>query len=66
VSIRIEWAYNLRLQFAEKQYEALVKSDILFHEFEQPHAGVTTPRVLVEDPSTSALGSVIIPLAQVN
>jgi len=54
------------LQFPEKQYDALLKSGILFHEFVQPQAGVTTLRVLVEDPSTSELGSVIIPLAQVN
>jgi hypothetical protein len=54
------------LQFPEKQYEALLKSGILFHEFVQPHAGVTTLRVLVEDPNTTALGSVIIPLSQVN
>lgn len=53
------------LQFPEKQYDALLKSGILFHEFVQPHAGVTTLRVLVEDPSTTELGSVIIPLSQV-
>jgi len=53
------------LQFPEKQYAALLKSGILFHEFVQPHAGVTTLRVLVEDPSTTELGSVIIPLSQV-
>lgn len=54
------------LQFPENQYEALLKSGILFHEFVQPHAGVTMLRVLVEDPSTTELGSVIIPLSQVN
>lgn len=54
------------LQFPEKQYAALLESGILFHEFVQPHAGVTTLRVLVEDPSTTELGSVIIPLSQVN
>ena len=54
------------LQFPEKQYDALLKSGILFHEFVPPHAGVTTLRVLVEDPSTTELGSVIIPLSQVN
>ena len=54
------------LQFPEKQYDALLKSGILFHEFVQPHAGVTTLRVLVEDPSTTELGSVIIRLSQVN
>lgn len=53
------------LQFPEKQYDALLKSGILFHEFVQPDAGVTTLRVLVEDPRTTELGSVIIPLAQV-
>lgn len=54
------------LQFPEKQYDALLKSGILFHEFVQPRAGVTTLRVLVEDPSTTELGSVIIRLSQVN
>ncbi|MGB7022454.1 MAG: VWA domain-containing protein, partial [Candidatus Acidiferrales bacterium] len=54
------------LQFPEKQYDALLKSGILFHEFVQPRAGVTTLRVLVEDPSTTELGSVIIPLSQVD
>ena len=54
------------LQFPEKRYDALLKAGILFHEFVQPHAGVTTLRVLVEDPSTSQLGSLIIPLSQVN
>ncbi len=57
---------TFNLEFPEKQYDALLKSGILFHEFVQPHAGVTTLRVLVEDPSTTELGSVIIPLSQVN
>jgi len=62
----LESGKTFTLQFPERQYEALLKSGILFHEFVQPHAGVTTLRVLVEDPSTTELGSVIIPLAQVN
>lgn len=54
------------LQFPEKQYDALLKSGILFHEFVQPQAGATTLRVLVEDPATSEVGSLIIPLTRVN
>jgi hypothetical protein len=43
-----------------------LKSGFPFHQFVQPQAGVTTLRVVVEDPSTAQLGSLIIPLAQVN
>ncbi|HKV28357.1 MAG TPA: VWA domain-containing protein, partial [Candidatus Acidoferrales bacterium] len=53
------------LEFPEKQYDALLKSGILFHEFVQPHAGGATLRVIVEDPATSEVGSVIIPLSQI-
>jgi hypothetical protein len=42
------------------------KSGILFHELVQPQASATTLRILVEDPSTSEVGSLIIPLSQVN
>ncbi len=56
-------AYDLRL--SEKQYTALLKSGMPFSQDVQPKAGVTTLRVLVEDPTTAAIGSLIIPLSHV-
>ncbi|MFZ0213715.1 MAG: VWA domain-containing protein [Candidatus Acidiferrales bacterium] len=53
------------LQFPEKQYDSLLKSGILFHEFVQSQASAATLRILVEDPATSKIGSMIIPLAEV-
>jgi VWFA-related protein len=52
------------LELPEKQYDAILTSGILFHELVQPHSGATTLRVLVEDPATSEVGSLIIPLSQ--
>lgn len=57
---------SFTLQFPEKQYDALLKSGILFHEYAQLNASAVMLRVLVEDSNTSELGSVIIPLSQVN
>jgi len=54
------------LEFPEKQYDALLKSGILFHELVQPHSGATTLRVLVEDSATGQVGSLIILLSQLN
>lgn len=57
---------TFNLQVPEKQYDALLKSGLLFHEYVQPRAGATTLRILVQDPSTAEVGSLIIPLSQVN
>ncbi|HKW89559.1 MAG TPA: VWA domain-containing protein [Candidatus Acidoferrales bacterium] len=54
------------LQVPEKQYASLLHAGMLFHEYVQRPAEATTLRVLVEDPATSSVGSLIIPLAQVN
>jgi VWFA-related protein len=59
-------ANRINLRFTEKQYPVLLKSGITFRKSVQPQAGVTTLRVLVQDPSTAAIGSLIIPLANVN
>jgi hypothetical protein len=53
------------LEFPEKQYAALLRSGILFHQLVEPKTGATTLRILVEDPATSEVGSLIIPLSQV-
>ncbi|MGC1106562.1 MAG: VWA domain-containing protein [Candidatus Acidiferrales bacterium] len=61
-----QWDRGYNFQFTDAQYAALLKSGMAFHQYVHPHAGVTTIRVLVEDPSTSDLGSLIIPLSQIN
>ncbi|MGB6961245.1 MAG: VWA domain-containing protein [Candidatus Acidiferrum sp.] len=59
-------ASRINLNFMETQYLSILKSGFTFHQFVQPQAGATTLRIFVEDPSTAQLGSLIIPLAQVN
>ena len=59
-----ESANRINLRFTGKQYPAVLKSGITFSKSVQPQAGVTTLRVLVQDPSTAAIGSLIIPLSQ--
>jgi hypothetical protein len=52
------------LQVPEGQYDALLKSGLLFHEYVQLKADTTTLRILVEDQATAEVGSLIIPLSQ--
>jgi VWFA-related protein len=60
-----QWDKTYDLQLSEKQYAALLKSGLPFSQNVQPKAGVTTLRILVEDPATSEIGSLIIPLSQI-
>jgi VWFA-related protein len=60
-----ESANRINLRFTEKQYPAILKSGITFRKAVQPQAGATTLRVLVQDPTTAAVGSLIVPLSQV-
>jgi VWFA-related protein len=60
-----QWTKTYDLQLSEKQYAALLKSGMPFGQDLQPKAGLTTLRVLVEDPATAEIGSLIIPLSQV-
>ena len=55
---------KINLHFTEGKYLDYLKSGFAFHQFVQPQAGVTTLRILVEDSSTAELGSLIIPLSQ--
>jgi VWFA-related protein len=61
-----QWDRGYNFQMTDAQYASLLKSGMPFHQYLHPKAGVTTLRVLVEDPSTNQLGSLIIPLSQVN
>jgi VWFA-related protein len=60
-----QWDKGYSFQMTDAQYAALLKSGMLFHQYLHPKPAVTTLRVLVEDPSTNQLGSLIIPLSQV-
>jgi VWFA-related protein len=60
-----QWGKTFTLQLAEKQYAALLNSGMPFSQDVQPKPGVTTLRILVEDPATAEIGSLIIPLAQI-
>ena len=60
-----QWTKTYDLQLSEKQYATLLKSGMPFSQDVQPKAGVTTLRVLVEDPATAEIGSLIIPLSLV-
>jgi len=60
-----QWTKTYDLQLSERQYAALLKSGMPFGQDVQPKAGLTTLRVLVEDPATAEIGSLIIPLSQV-
>lgn len=55
---------SFTLQFPENKYDALLKSGLFFHELVEPKSGAITLRVLVEDPATNKVGSLIIPLSQ--
>lgn len=60
-----ESANRINLRFSEKHYPAVLKTGISFRKFVQPQAGTNTLRVLVQDPASAAIGSLIIPLSQV-
>src|SRR5208282_2872409 len=60
-----QWSKTFDLRLSEKQYAALLKSGMPFSQDIQPKAGVTTLRILVEDPATAGIGSLIIPLSQI-
>lgn len=60
-----ESTHRLNLRFSEEKYSALLKAGITFRESVPPQNGATTLRVLVQDPTSAAIGSVIIPIAEV-
>ena len=60
-----KWDKAFNLQFTDNQYADLLRTGMLFRQTVHLRAGTTTLRVLVEDPSTSNVGSLIIPLSEV-
>jgi VWFA-related protein len=55
---------RINLRFTDAQYPAILKSGITFRKSVEPQTGTTTLRVLVQDPATAIIGSLIIPLSQ--
>jgi VWFA-related protein len=60
-----QWGKTYTLQLTEKQYAALLNSGMPFTQDVQPKPTATTLRVLVQDPATTQIGSLIIPLSQI-
>ncbi len=60
-----ESANRINIRFTEKQYPAVLKSGITFRKSVELQPGATTLRILVQDPATAEIGSLIIPLSQV-
>lgn len=54
---------TINLHFSDTQYADYAKSGFPFHQFVQPDSGAATLRILVEDPATAEVGSLIIPLS---
>jgi VWFA-related protein len=57
---------HLRLKLTEQQYQDYLKSGIGFRDSVQLKKQAAVLRVVVQDPVTSELGSVIIPLARID
>ena len=56
---------RLRLRLTEQQYQTYLQSGIRFREVIQPNPHAAMLRVVVQEPGTSQVGSVIIPLSRV-
>jgi VWFA-related protein len=61
-----QWTKTYDLQLSEKQYAALLLSGMPFTQNLQPKPTATTLRVLVQDPATSEIGTLIIPLSHIH
>lgn len=56
---------HLRLKLTEQQYQDYLKSGIMFRDQLELKEQTAVVRVVVQDPATSEIGSVIIPLARI-
>ena len=55
----------INLHSSDKAYADYVKSGVPFHQYVQPKPDATTLRILVEDPTTAEVGSLMIPLSDI-
>ncbi len=60
-----ETVNRIPLKMTPEGYARALKSGVRFQKSVEPVAGTVTLRILVQDPSTSAVGSLIIPLSEI-
>lgn len=58
-------ANHLKLSFTNEKYALILNSGVQFEKRLQPKPEVATLRILVEDPTTARVGSLIVPLSVV-
>jgi VWFA-related protein len=57
---------RMTLSLTADQYKEYLRSGVKFHDYVQPPKGTSVVRVLVRDPASQKVGSVVIPLERVN
>jgi len=60
-----ETVNRIPLKMTPERYAEALKTGVRFQKSVAPLAGTVTLRILVQDPSTSAVGSLIIPLSEI-
>jgi len=60
-----ETVNRIPLKMTPQGYARALKTGVRFQKSVEPVAGTVTLRILVQDPSTSAVGSLIIPLSEI-
>lgn len=60
-----ETVNRIPLKMTPEGYARALKTGVRFQKSVEPVAGTVTLRILVQDPSTSAVGSLIIPLSEI-
>lgn len=58
-------ASRISFSLSENQYTGYLKSGFPFHQIVQPAEHVTRLRILVEDPRTGEVGSLLVPLSEI-
>jgi hypothetical protein len=56
---------HLQLKLTEQEYRQYLQSGVVFREHLKPKAETKLLRVLVQDPATAEIGSVLVPIARV-
>ncbi|HUK54799.1 MAG TPA: VWA domain-containing protein [Candidatus Binatia bacterium] len=64
-NIVVQSVHRLHLRMTAEQYAAALATGVRFQKHVEPKAGAATLRILVQDPGTALVGSLIIPLSQV-
>jgi len=63
--VLVQSGSRINHQISDKKYADYLRSGLPFHQYVQPKTDATTLRILVEDPSTAKVGSLVIPLSEI-